>query len=138
MWRGNTFKKDQFVDDRTKGMICEYRDIKFHFLSRHSLTLGFEYQELGWPDKNPIIYLVKSAYLQDVIRLGDAWTLTPGVRYYKIDMDTYYSRFGAGGAIPGKKQDDSGLYPSLKVDFQATPSTALYAAVSRSYRLPCP
>ena len=137
MWRRNTFIKDQFVDDRTKGMICEYQDIKFDFLSRHSLTLGIEYQELGWPDKNPIIYLVKSAYLQDVIRLGP-WTLTPGVRYYKIDMDTYYSQFGAGWPISGKKEDDSGLYPSLKVNFQATPTTALYAAVSRSYRLPCP
>ena len=138
MWRGKSFRKDFFVDDRTKGIICEYQDIKFDFLSRHNLTLGFEYQELGWPDKNPRIYLVKSAYLQDIIHLGDVWTLTPGVRYYKIDMDTYYSQFGAGWPTGGKKQDESGIYPSLKLDFQATPNTALYAAVSRSYRLPCP
>ena len=131
-----TFDKDHFVDDRTKGFIIEYRDVNLS--DSHSLTMGMEYQELGWPDQNPIIYQVQSAYAQDVIRLGDRWTVTPGVRYYKVDMDTYYSQFGAGWPISGKKQDDSGLYPSLKVDFQASLQTALYAAVSRSYRLPCP
>ena len=137
MWRRNTFIKDLFVDDRTKGIICEYRDIRFNFLSRHSLTLGFEYQELGWPAKNPIIYEVRSGYLQDIIQIG-AWTFTPGLRYYHLDMDTYYSRFGAGWPIPGKKERDSDFFPSFKVTFQATPTTALYAAISRSYRLPCP
>ncbi|MBW2069138.1 MAG: TonB-dependent receptor [Deltaproteobacteria bacterium] len=130
----DVFVEDQFVDDRTKGIICEYGNINF---ANHNLTVGFEYQELGWPDKNPIIYLVKSAYLQDVIR-WKRWTIIPGVRYYKLDMDTYYSQFGAGWPIPGKEEDDSGIYPSFRVNFQATPKTALYAAVSRSYRLPCP
>jgi len=60
------------------------------------------------------------------------------VRYYKVDMDTYYSQFGAGWPMAGKKQDDSDFFPSFKVNFQATPKTALYAAISRSYRLPCP
>ncbi|RLB20950.1 MAG: hypothetical protein DRG73_09370 [Deltaproteobacteria bacterium] len=55
-----------------------------------------------------------------------------------MDMDTYYSQFGAGWPTSGKEQEEDGFYPSLKVDFQATPETALYAAVSRSYRLPCP
>jgi iron complex outermembrane receptor protein len=131
-----TFEKDFFVDDETKGIIAEYRDIDL--FDNHRVTVGTEYQELGWPDENPIIYKVKSAYIQDVITLGDRWTVTPGVRYYHVDMDTYYSQFGAGWPTDGKDQDEDGFYPSLKVDFQATPDTALYAAVSRSYRLPCP
>ena len=141
------FKKDDFVDDRTKGIICEYRDIDL--FDSHSVTAGAEYQELGWPDKDPIIYNVKSAYIQDVIHLGDRWTLTPGVRYYDVDMDVYYGwwEMGYDSQPPGwpfsadnsgKTDNDDGFYPSLKVDFQATPETALYAAVSRSYRLPCP
>ena len=138
MWRGKSFRRRRFVDDRTKGAILEYRDAHFKLLANHSLTGGLEYQELGMPHGNPIIYLVKSLYAQDVISLGDRWTITPGVRYYHLDMDTYYSQFGAGWPHPGKKQKDDGFYPSLKVDFQATPETALYAAVSRSYRLPCP
>jgi len=141
------FKKDDFVDDRTKGIICEYRDIDL--FDSHSVTAGTEYQELGWPDKDPIIYNVKSAYIQDVIHLGDRWTLTPGIRYYDVDMDVYYGwwEMGYDSQPPGwpfsadnsgKTDNDDGFYPSLKVDFQATPETALYAAVSRSYRLPCP
>ena len=130
------FEHDIFIDDKTEGIIGEYRDIEL--LDSHRVTVGAEYQELGWPDENPVIYRVKSAYIQDVIGLGDRWTVTPGVRYYHVDMDTYYSQFGTGWPIEGKKQTEDGFYPSLKVDFQATPDTALYAAVSRSYRLPCP
>ena len=131
-----SFKADYFVDDETKGIIGEYKDVEI--FDSHLLTAGIEYQELGWPDENPIIYEVKSAYVQDVISLGDRWTVTPGVRYYHVDMDTYYSQFGGGWPDEGKEEDDDGFYPSLKVDFQAAPETALYAAVSRSYRLPCP
>lgn len=131
-----SFNADSFVDDETKGIIGEYRD--FELFDSHRFTAGIEYQELGWPDENPVIYEVKSAYMQDVISLGDRWTVTPGVRYYHVDMDTYYSQFGGGWPTEGKEEDDDGFYPSLKVDFQATPETALYAAVSRSYRLPCP
>ncbi|MBW1678401.1 MAG: TonB-dependent receptor [Deltaproteobacteria bacterium] len=131
-----TFEKDFFVDDETKGIIAEYRDVDL--FESHCVTVGAEYQAMGWPDEKSVIYRVKSAYVQDVISLGDRWTVTPGVRYYYVDMDTYFSQFGAGWPTEGKKEDDDGFYPSLKVDFQATPDTALYAAVSRSYRLPCP
>ncbi len=130
------FEDDIFTDDKTWGIIGEYQDIEL--FDSHRVTAGVEYQELGSPDVNPDIYRVKSAYIQDVIGLGNRWTVTPGVRYYHVDMDTYYSQFGAGWPIEGKKQSDDGFYPSLKVDFQATLDTALYAAVSRSYRLPCP
>ncbi len=130
------WSEDVQTNDESKGVIAEYRDVRL--LDSHRLTVGAEYQELGWPPDNPIIYKVKSAYAQDVISLGDRWTVTPGVRYYHVDMDTYYSQFGAGWPTTGKEQEDDGFYPSLKVDFQATPETALYAAVSRSYRLPCP
>lgn len=130
------FEDDIFIDDKTEGIIGEYRDIEL--FDSHSVTVGAEYQELGQPAENPVIYKVKSAYIQDVIGLGDRWTVTPGVRYYHVDMDTYYSLFGAGWPDEGKEQTEDGFYPSLKVDFQATPDTALYAAVSRSYRLPCP
>lgn len=136
-YRGNVFIEDQFSDDETRGYIAEYRDISL-FDDSHLLTIGTEYQELGQPSSNPVIYLVKSAYIQDVIRLGEQWTLTPGIRYYHVDMDTYYSQFGAGFPTQGKEQSDNGLYPSLKADFQMNEDTALYAAVSRSYRLPCP
>jgi len=131
-----TFEEDFFVDDETRGIIAEYRDI--NLFESHCVTVGAEYQVMGWPDENPAIYRVKSAYIQDVISLGDRWTVTPGVRYYHVDMDTYFSQFGTGWPTEGKKEDDDGFYPSLKVDFQATSDTALYAAVSRSYRLPCP
>ncbi|CAK8718218.1 TonB-dependent receptor-like beta-barrel domain-containing protein [Candidatus Electrothrix gigas] len=136
-YRGNVFIEDQFSDDETRGYIAEYRDISL-WNNSHLLTIGTEYQELGQPSSNPVIYLVKSAYIQDVIRLGEQWTLTPGIRYYHVDMDTYYSQFGAGFPTQGKEQSDNGLYPSLKADFQMNEDTALYAAVSRSYRLPCP
>ncbi|QTA92588.1 TonB-dependent receptor-like superfamily protein [Desulfonema magnum] len=136
-YRGENFSEDVFSDDETRGYIAEYRDIKL-FDNSHWLTLGAEYQELGQPGSNPIIYLVKSAYIQDVIQLGKRWTLTPGVRYYHIDMDTYHSQFGEDLPTGGKEQTEDGFYPSLKADFQATEKTALYAAVSRSYRLPCP
>jgi iron complex outermembrane receptor protein len=134
-YRGPTFLED-FSEDETRGVIVEYRD--FDLFDSHRFTLGAEYQELGEPDENRMIYIVKSAYLQDVIGLGDRWTVTPGVRYYHVDMDTYYSQFGTGWPEGGKEQTEDGFYPSLKVDFQATPDTALYAAASRSYRLPCP
>lgn len=130
------FQPDQFTDDRTEGIIAEYRDIKLFGFNR--VTMGYEYQVLGWPDKNPNIYRVNSAYIQDIITIGDRWRITPGVRYYHVDMDTYYAQFGKGWPVAGKKQTDDGFYPSLKADFQATDETALYAAVSRSYRLPCP
>jgi iron complex outermembrane receptor protein len=145
--KAGIFAEDVFVDDRTKGFIAEYRDADLS--DAHRVTAGVEYQELGWPDDNPIIYKVKSAYAQDVWKLGKRWTATPGVRYYDVEMDVYYGWWEMGfdeqpGGWPfafnnaGKTEDDEGLYPSLKVDFQATPETALYAAVSRSYRLPCP
>jgi iron complex outermembrane receptor protein len=141
------FTKDLFVDDRTKGIIFEYRDIDLFDL--HKITAGAEYQELGWPDSDPIIYNVKSAYVQDVVHLSKRWTVTPGFRYYHVDMDVYYGwwEMGYDSSPPGwpfsvdnegKTDTDDGFYPSLKVDFQATANTAIYAAVSRSYRLPCP
>jgi iron complex outermembrane receptor protein len=141
MFRGPTFIKEEQSNDETQGYIFEYRDALLG--DRNRLTVGVEYQELGSPPDNDIIYKVRSAYMQDVISIGDRWKLTPGVRYYKVEMDTYYSWTDLGLAAPawpteGKEQDDDGLYPSLKVDFQATENTALYAAVSRSYRLPCP
>jgi outer membrane receptor protein involved in Fe transport len=130
------FEPDIFVDDETEGVIVEYRDIEL--FDSHSVTVGAEWQELGWPDEDPIIYKVQSAYIQDIICVGDRWRFTPGVRYYHVDMDTYFSSFGTAFPTAGKQQEESGFYPSLKADFQATLDTALYAAVSRSYRLPCP
>jgi len=130
------------IKDRTRGLISEYRDVSlFGF---NLLTFGFDYQELGDPDNDPMIYIVKSAYIQDVISLLDGrLKLTPGVRYYNIDMDTYYAWFEQGKTSPafptgGKTQTENGWFPSFKADFQATPTTALYAYVSRSTRLPCP
>jgi outer membrane receptor protein involved in Fe transport len=133
--------EDEQSNDESQGVIAEYRDISL--FDSHLVTVGAEYQELGWPPDNPIIYKVQSVYAQDVISLGERWTVTPGVRYYHVDMDTYYPWFEEDKAAPafpteGKEQEDDGFYPSLKVDFQVTPETALYAAVSRSYRLPCP
>jgi len=134
--------EDEQSNDESQGVIAEYRDVSL--FDSHLVTVGAEYQELGWPPDNPIIYKVQSAYAQDVISLGDRWTVTPGVRYYHVDMDTYYAWFEEGLASPAfpsedvKEEQDTGFYPSLKVDFQVTPETALYAAVSRSYRLPCP
>ena len=130
------FERDVFVDDRTQGVIAEYRDIDI--FDGHRITAGLEWQELGWPASDPIIYKVQSAYVQDVISVGERWKFTPGVRYYHVNMDTYYAKFGAGWPVEGKQQTESGYYPSLKIDFQADPDTAFYAAVSRSYRLPCP
>ena len=133
---GGTFVEDDFMDDMTEGVIAQYGDI--HLSDSHVVTIGAEYQELGQPSDNPIIYEVISAYAQDVISIGDRWTVTPGVRYYHVEMDTYNSNFGTAFPTGGKEEEEEGFYPSLKVDFQATPKTALYAAVSRSYRLPCP
>jgi len=140
-YSGTSFTNDVQVNDRTEGYILQYGDVKLG--DHHLVTAGLEYQELGSPPANPIIYKVQSAYAQDVIGLGEKWRLTPGVRYYKVDMDTYYSWMEQGVDKPvmptgGKQQTESGFYPSLKADFQAAPDTALYAAVSRSYRLPCP
>ena len=145
--KAGIFDDDVFTDDRTKGFIAEYRDIDLS--DSHRLTAGIEYQELGWPDENPTIFEVKSAYAQDVWKLGERWTVTPGIRYYDVEMDVYQGWWEMGyDAQPlgwpigfdntGKTEEDDGFYPSLKVDFQATPKTALYAAASRSYRLPCP
>ncbi len=148
-YRGDKFIQD-FSDDLTRGVIAQMSDLRLG--QHHSLTLGAEYQELGtpnrenqtigWPRIDNAIYRVTSWYLQDVMRYGK-WTLTPGVRYYHVDMDTYYAWFEKGKDKPawpvaGKQQEDDGFYPSLKVDYQATADTALYAAISRSYRLPCP
>lgn len=139
-YRGENFIED-FSDDETRGIIAEYRN--FELFDNHSLTFGAEYQELGQPAENPNIYIVKSFYVQDVIRLGSRWRITPGIRYYHIDKDVYYPWFETGGTEPafptaGKTKTDEDWFPSLKVDFQVADSTALYAAVSRSYRLPCP
>ncbi|MBW1991193.1 MAG: TonB-dependent receptor [Deltaproteobacteria bacterium] len=127
--------------DVTKGIILEYRDLKL--FDRHRLTFGLDYQILGFPPQNPIIYIVKSAYLQDVIRISKRITFIPGVRYYNIKMDTYYAWFekglpGPAFPVGGKEQREEGWYPSFKLNFQATPDTSLYAAISRSTRLPCP
>ncbi len=131
--------------DVTEGILAEYRDIKLlerNYLKDY-LTVGFDYQLLGQPPSNPMIYIVKSAYLQDVVKLWDKVTFTGGVRYYNIQMDTYYSWFEQGQPAPvfptsGKEQRESDWFPSFKLDVQATPDTALYAAVSRALRLPCP
>jgi len=137
-YRGSSFMED-FSEDETKGIIVEYRDIDL--FDSHRFTVGSEYQELGDHETNT--YIVKSLYLQDVITLGKRWKITPGVRYYHIDKDLYYAWFETGADAPawptkGKEQTDEDWFPSLKVDFQVNPDTALYAAVSRSYRLPCP
>lgn len=131
--------------DVTKGILAEYKDIKLleRDFFKNYLTLGLDYQNLGQPPDNPIIYLVKSAYLQDVVKLGNRVTFTGGVRYYNIEMDTYYSWFEQGKPAPafptaGKSQREAGWFPSFKLDVQATQNTALYAAVSRAMRLPCP
>ncbi|MCF8077647.1 MAG: TonB-dependent receptor [Desulfobacterales bacterium] len=132
-YRGAAFISDK-SDDKTQGVIAEYRDLEL--FDDHRFTFGAEYQTLGTFDDN--YYEVSSAYVQDVYRLSDRWTLTPGARYYHVGMNTYYSQFGTGWPIEGKEQTDDGFYPSLKADFLYSPQTALYAAVSRSYRLPCP
>jgi iron complex outermembrane receptor protein len=130
-----------YVEDRTWGMIGEYRDIKLWF---NKLTVGAEYQELGQPHGNARIYIVESAYAQNVMSFFDGrLKITPGVRYYHIDKDTYLSWFDQGLAAPawpisGKKEKDEDWFPSFKVDVQALENTAVYAAVSRSLRLPCP
>ncbi|WDP90153.1 MAG: TonB-dependent receptor [Desulfobacter sp.] len=145
--KAGAFQADQFSDDRTRGIITEYRDVDL--FDNHSFTLGLEYQELGQPSGTRTIYRVKSAYLQDVVSLGDKWTLTPGVRYYHVDKVTYKSWMEMGYAsMPpgwpfsvdnsGKTETDSDFFPSLKVDYRLTQDTTLYAAASRSYRLPCP
>jgi iron complex outermembrane receptor protein len=148
-WRSGTFKKD-YSGDLTRGVIAQLSDVTP--IKYNSLTVGAEFQELGtpdtenqtigWPEMAAATYRVLSFYAQDVIRYG-AWTVTPGVRYYHLNMNTHYSWVETGGttaAFPtaGKEQSDDGFYPSLKIDFQATQDTAIYAAVSRSYRLPCP
>jgi len=131
--------------DVTKGILAEYRDIALleRDYCKNYLTVGFDYQLLGMPPQNPTIYLVKSPYLQNVVQLWNWLNFTAGVRYYNIEMDTYYSWIEQGKPAPafptgGKKQRESNWFPSFKLDVQATPDTALYAAVSRSLRLPCP
>jgi outer membrane receptor protein involved in Fe transport len=143
-YSGGVFSNVQ-TRDVTKGILAEYRDIKLleREMFKDYLTLGLDYQNLGQPPDNPIIYLVKSAYLQDVVKLGKRVTFTGGVRYYNIEMDTYYSWFDTGKTNPafptaGKSQRETGWYPSFKLDVQAAQNTALYAAVSRAMRLPCP
>jgi outer membrane receptor protein involved in Fe transport len=130
--------------DVTQGAIVEYRDVKLidRETFKNYLTVGLDYQLLGQPPENPIIYLVKSAYIQDMAKWG-RFTFTNGVRYYNIEMDTYYSWFEQGKAAPvfpvaGKQQRETGWFPSFKVDVQAAQDTALYAAISRAMRLPCP
>ena len=127
---------DVFMDDRTEGVIAEYRDVDLFGFNK--VTVGYEYQLLGAPAEISDLFRVNSGYIQDVITIGDQWRLTPGVRYYHVDMNTYYSQFGKGWPVAGNTETDEGFYPSLRADFQATDETALYAAVSRSYRLPCP
>jgi outer membrane receptor protein involved in Fe transport len=134
--KAGVFQSDVFVDDETTGIIVEYKDIELFDFNK--VTVGYENQVLGQPSSNPDIYRVNSGYVQDVITIGDRWRITPGVRYYHVDMDTYYSNFGSGFPTSGKSETDEGFYPSLRADFQATDETAIYAAVSRSYRLPCP
>lgn len=148
-YRGTTFNND-FSDDLTRGVIAQMSDLKVG--KYNTLTFGAEYQELGtpnqenqtigWPKIENATYRVTSFYIQDVIRFG-AWTITPGVRYYHVDMDTYYAWFEDGKEEPqfptsGKHNEEDGFYPSLKADYQLNKMTNLYAAVSRSYRLPCP
>jgi len=130
------------VKDRTRGIIAEYQDVKL--FKDHTFTFGLDYQELGDPDSDPRIYIIKSAYFQDVITLLNGRVVfTPGIRYTHIDKDTYFAWFETGKTRPafpqaGKKQEDEGFFPSFKIDFQVTPNTALYVFVSRAYRLPCP
>ncbi len=145
--KSGAFEENVLSRDRTQGVIAEYSDVEL--FDNHSLTMGLEYQELGDPDGIKAIYRVKSAYIQDVISIGSKWTVTPGVRYYHLDESTYYSWTEMGYTSQpagwpfaydnsGKKETDSDFFPSLKVDYRITPDTTLYAAASKSYRLPCP
>ena len=145
--KSGAFSSDSFVDDRTQGVILEYG--KFRCFDNHEMTFGVEYQELGQPSGTQNIYQVMSAYTQDIIRLGQKWTVTPGLRYYHVDKSTYYSWMELGyTSMPpgwpfsvangGKTETDSDFFPSLKVNYQLDQDTTLYAAASRSYRLPCP
>lgn len=142
---GKTSFNNVQTRDVTKGILAEYRDVKLieRNLFKSYLTLGFDYQNLGNPPEDPMIYIVKSVYFQDVVKLGNRVTFTGGVRYYDIDMDTYYSWFEAGKTKPaqpiaGKTQRETGWFPSFKLDVQAAQNTAVYAAISRAMRLPCP
>ena len=85
-------------------------------------TPNEENTTVGWPKMDDATYRVASVYIQDVMRYG-RFTITPGVRYYHLDMGTYYAWFETGGTEPawptsGKEQTDDGFYPSLKVDYQ--------------------
>ena len=142
---GKTIFNNVQTRDVTKGILAEYKDIALleRQIFKNYFTLGFDYQNLGQPPEDPIIYLVKSVYFQDVTKLWDRVTFTAGARYYNIEMDTYYSWFEQGKAVAatpaaGKSQRETGWFPSFKLDVQATRTTALYAAVSRAMRLPCP
>jgi len=153
MWSQGAFTKT-LSEDETLGIIGEYRNIKL--LDFNRVTIGAEYQQLGEPTNteeskiheikrtsNSKTYEVKSAYIQDIISIGKRVKVTPGVRYYHVDMKTYYAWFEEGKTAPdwpteGKTGEDYGWFPSIKVDIQAAQDTALYAAASRSYRLPCP
>ena len=145
--KSGAFEEGVISKDRTQGVISEYSDLRL--FDGHDLTLGLEYQELGDPAGIRVIYRVKSAYVEDVISLGEKWTITPGIRYYHLDEATYYSWMEMGYSSQpagwpfafdnsGKTETESDFFPSLKIDYRITQDTNLYAAVSRSYRLPCP
>jgi len=88
-----------------------------------------------------------SAYTQDIIRLGEKWTLTPGVRYYHVDKSTYYSWMELGyTSMPAgwpfsvansvKEETDSDFFPSLKVNYQLDQDTNTGYEKDWTYYLP--
>ncbi|WP_369981678.1 TonB-dependent receptor family protein [Xanthomonas bundabergensis] len=73
-----------------------------------------------------------AAYVSDAIGLaGDRVTITPGLRYERVDS-RYYNL--ASGASTRNKTSD--VLPGLTLGFQATPQWYLYADGQRSLRAP--
>ena len=83
-----------------------------------------------------------AVFVQDTIRWGDHWTVTPGVRLESVDFEQ--RNFGTsdpdrtGSALVVAKNDVDEIIPGVGVDYRFNPSWRVFAGIHKGFAPPGP
>lgn len=112
--------------DRAQGAGTNGSDANFTFTDPTNLDNDFEFETRNL-----------ALFAENLFRIGDSVTVTPGVRFERIEMEANGDyRIGGGPARATQNQEfnRSVVLPGLSASWQAHPSMQLYGGIAANYR----
>jgi outer membrane receptor protein involved in Fe transport len=92
--------------------------------------------EIQGPIAADATYTTIEAYVQDEIFLSDTWSLIPGVRFSRIDVDVDRVQDPVTGLATAFSRDYQSAVGSLRALWQPNPDNVWFAGVSQGFRAP--